>query len=493
MVRLDSLGSFNGSSRIAHWANRLLLVSLCLFSLSIPHSIAAAHISLSLSLLCWILRDLSSRRLCFTRTPFDLPLVCFIGLTVLSTIFSEEPGLSGRKLLSVLLFGVIYLIASNVSRTGVRVMLALLVVSSLTGANFSVLEKLLGRGMTITSIDPNGPLAMSGLRSGDVVWMISRNRVSSPDDVRREIAKRGAGTRIEIEALHDGDPIPVELRVTEAMVSSTNPLGIEVSGASRRFRASGFSRHFLTFAEQMQLMALAMFGLLIPATSSRRRALLAAVAGILAIALVLTASRAVLASFLVALVVTSVLSRRSRLIFVSLAASTVIGLLAVGVLVSTRNVNAARLVDDSSSRRVAYMRAGLRVIPQHPIFGVGIDSHKEHWKEWGFPGDYITHTHSTPIQIALDRGIPALLALIWLFDVMFRWLLLERKTCAVSGDQFGEGLALGGLAALTGFLVSSLVNYNFGDSEVLLMLLTLVSFSLVRKEATEQTEKNGNY
>ena len=60
------------------------------------------------------------------------------------------------------------------------------------------------------------------------------------------------------------------------------------------------------------------------------------------------------------------------------------------------------------------MRAGLRLIPEHPLLGVGADAHKHHWREWGFPGDYVTHTHSTPIQIALDRGLPALGCYVWL-------------------------------------------------------------------------------
>jgi hypothetical protein len=478
MELLDSLGSFNGSSRIAHWANRFLLVGLCLFALSLPHSIAAAHITLDLSLLSWIVRDLANRRLRISRTPFDLPLLCFVGLTVLSTIFSEEPRLSARKLLSLLLFGLIYIVASNVSRSGVRVMVALLIISSLAGAGFSIIEKVVGRGMTVSGIEPGGPLATSELRTGDVIWMISRRRVSSLEDVHREIARQPAGKVIEIEAIHEGDPLLVKLPVTESMLDSRNPLGIEVSGASRRFRASGFSRHFLTFAEQMQIMALAVFGFLIAASSTRGRVLLAIVVGIFAMALVLTASRAVLASFLIALVVAAALSRRSRAVIMSMAVATIIALISVGVLVSTRNLNVARLVDDSSSRRVAYMRAGLRLIPQHPLLGVGMDSHKEHWKEWGFPGDYVTHTHSSPIQIALDRGIPALMVLTWFFVSIAMWLVRKKKEAAASSDRFGEGLTLGSFAALTGFLISSLVNYNFGDSEVLLMMLFLVSFSL---------------
>jgi hypothetical protein len=38
---------------------------------------------------------------------------------------------------------------------------------------------------------------------------------------------------------------------------------------------------------------------------------------------------------------------------------------------------------------------------------------------------------------------------------------------------------LGAVAALIGFSASSLVNYNFGDAESLLMLLGVVALSLV--------------
>ena len=48
-----------------------------------------------------------------------------------------------------------------------------------------------------------------------------------------------------------------------------------------------------------------------------------------------------------------------------------------------------------------------------------------------------------------------------------------------SGDDYGEGILLGSFGALIGFTLSSLTNYNFGDSEPLLMLLSAVALSLV--------------
>lgn len=475
MAFLDSLGSYNGSSGIAQWTNRLLLIGLGLFSLSVPHSIAAAHIGLSLSLLCWIGRDGASARLHFTRTAFDLPLVCFSGLTILSSLFSEEPRLSLRKLLSLLLFGVIYLIASNVTRKGVCWLTALLLLSSLIGAGFSLVEKVRGRGITINTIHPDSPLAGSPFAAGDVIWMIARNRVRTPDDIRRIVGQMRAGESTEIEGIHNGDPLPVQVRITEVMKSRNNPLAVDLGGPSRRFRASGFSRHFLTFAEQMQIMGLLVFGGLVVAfLRSKRPWLLVIAFGVLSAALVLTASRGVLVSYLLALVLISLLSARRGVVVTTLATAGLLGVISAAVLISTRTANVAQLIDDSSSRRIGYMRAGLRLIPDHPLLGVGMDSHKLHWKEWGFPGEYVTHTHSTPIQIALDRGLPALASLIWFFLAVALWTWRRKRIARDERDLFGEGLVLGTIGALAGFGASSLINYNFGDSEVLLLMLALV-------------------
>jgi hypothetical protein len=110
------------------------------------------------------------------------------------------------------------------------------------------------------------------------------------------------------------------------------------------------------------------------------------------------------------------------------------------------------------------------LIPQHPLLGVGMDAHKRHWQEWGFPGTYITHTHSTPIQIAMACGLLALGCYVWLMIMLGLWLWRSYK-------QGQNLLALGTLAALIGFSLSSLVNYNFGDSEVVLLLLFLVALA----------------
>ena len=461
----DELLSVQPETIVTRQANRALIFGMMLFVLSLPHSIAASYISLSLCAVSWIVRDLSARKFHFTRTPLDKSLLGFIGFSVLSSVLSVEQSTSISKLRSLVVFAVIYLVASNLSKRAVNFLLILLFISTSTGVIFSLGEKIFGRGMIVTSINEDSPLRASNLQTGDVIWMIGRTRVRSLEAANQLIKNASVNTRLEIEALHDGDPLPVSLQITDEIKSRVNPLGANVDGASRRFRVSGFSRHFLTYAEQLQIVGLLILGFLV--VPSSRRTLLFFLFSLFSLSLILTASRAVIASYLVAVAITVFFSASRRVALVTIAVVILTAAVAAYAVVSTRNLSAINFADDSSSRRIGYMKAGLRLIPQHPIFGVGMDAHKKHWNEWGFPGDYITHTHSTPIQIAMDRGLPALFCLGWL-------LVGIGLMCWRNYKKTKSALALGTFAAVIGFSLSSFFNYNFGDSEVVLSLLFLV-------------------
>lgn len=471
----DQLSAFQfATNATARWANRTLLLGLILFTLSLPHSIAAVYISLSLCLVSWLMRDLAARKFRFVRTPLDWPLLCFAALTIVSALASEAPAISLPKTRALVIFGVLYLCLTNLHQRAVQFFFGLLLASSLAGVFFSLGEKLIGRGMIVTMIQSDSPLATTQLQVGDVIWMIDRHRVSSLEEANQLLQQR-SGQRVEIEAIHDGDPLPVAFIVTDELKSRANPLGLQVDGRSRRFRVSGFSRHFLTYVEQMQLLGLLVFGFLLAASPRRRVAASLLLFTLFSVTLVLTASRAVIVSYLIALVLTSLLVASRRVALVTLVVAIVMGGLAAAVLFSTRTISAISFGDDSSLRRIGYMKAGLRLIPQHPLLGVGMDAHKQHWHEWGFPGEYITHTHSTPIQLAMERGLPALACYVWLMIVMGWWLWRSYK-------QAPNPLALGALAALLGFSISSLVNYNFGDSEVVMLLLFIVVLAVRNAE-----------
>jgi O-antigen ligase len=136
----------------------------------------------------------------------------------------------------------------------------------------------------------------------------------------------------------------------------------------------------------------------------------------------------------------------------------------------TRASGALRLGDASASLRLQVARVAVERIPAHPLFGHGMDAVHEHWAEWGFPGGDMLHAHSTPVQLAFDRGLPALLFWLWLMFVFWRVAARAERLWRDPAEAGPHGLALGITGALAGFLASSLVNYNFGDAEVALLV-----------------------
>ena len=223
--------------------DRTLIVTILIFGLAVAHSIAAAQIAYLSGVLCWLGRQLfagfprreSGMAAARRRSPLLLPLLCFALLTILSAIFSYAPEISLLKSKALGLFLVFFLIRHNLTRRGAIVFTCLLFVSSLIGVGYSLTEKLVGRGMVIEFIDRQSPLAGSGLQPGDVIWMIARRRVGSPEEMREVIAGHRVGERLSVEALHAGDPVPVELTVTESLRLSAAALGIR-GGAPSRFR-----------------------------------------------------------------------------------------------------------------------------------------------------------------------------------------------------------------------------------------------------------------
>src|SRR5205085_11231418 len=93
---------------------------------------------------------------------------------------------------------------------------------------------------------------------------------------------------------------------------------------------------------------------------------------------------------------------------------------------------------------------GLRLVRQHPWFGVGMETVRTHWQEWNIRGfalyHVVSHFHSTFLQIAVERGLTTLAAWLWFVVAYLVFLLrLVRKARPTGG--MAAGLAAGVLAA----------------------------------------------
>jgi hypothetical protein len=484
---------------------------LLLYAVFAPHSIAGAWIALSISILGWLARTFLTRRANFRganfrRTPLDLPLWLFYAWSVLSALVSAEPRISLLKLFSVSAFLIYYLVRTLTATRRMAVAVAVLMIASgAAGALRSAFEVARGRGVVVEEIAADSPLRdpSLGVAVGDSVWRVNARRVNSLAEIDQAIRETRAGEPLKLSLFSQGEQVEREgLRpLPEELKARASPSGLRGAQRAHRFRASGWTRHYQTFAETLQILAQLSLGFALAYWQRRRTmraharlrlALSAAAFLLLATGIALTAMRTVLVAFAVgaSVVAWRAVSRGRARVVVSAAVALALALGAFAVW-RTRAEGALRLQDESSRLRLAVARVALARIPLHPFFGHGMDAVKEHWTEWGFPGDIKIHTHSTPIQLAFERGLPALLLWLWLLAVF--WLSVargERLLRAAPDDAAAHGLLLGATGALAGFFASSLVNYNFGDAEVALVLWWLMgtTAALVDRERGARVE-----
>ena len=130
------------------------------------------------------------------------------------------------------------------------------------------------------------------------------------------------------------------------------------------------------------------------------------------------------------------------------------------------------LRDPTNRDRLAMVTVGVGMVRDHPILGVGPEMVQEAYAEYR-PANAVNetnqHLHNVPLQIAAERGLPALALWGWFIvavvaDLLRRIRRPEQRT-----------LAAAGLAAVAAMLSAGMFEYNFGDSEFLMLLLVLIT------------------
>jgi len=128
--------------------------------------------------------------------------------------------------------------------------------------------------------------------------------------------------------------------------------------------------------------------------------------------------------------------------------------------------------DPTSRDRMAMLESGLAMVRDHPLTGVGPDMVQHVYPRYRVPWAVQPsnpHLHNVPMQIAAERGLPALAAWIWFIAAAIGglWPRLRRSR--------SPALAAGGLAAIAAMLAAGLFEYNFGDSEFLMLFLVMIT------------------
>lgn len=145
------------------------------------------------------------------------------------------------------------------------------------------------------------------------------------------------------------------------------------------------------------------------------------------------------------------------------------------------------LKNRSNIERIEYLRAGIKIIKDYPLFGTGPDTVEKVFQDSKYGLSEETkknvHLHNNILQTAAERGIPTLIA--WLAFIVLTFLSLSKLL--KNKDPTLYTFTVAALGALTGLFIAGLFEYNFADSEITALFLYLITipFTLVRIKEKE--------
>ncbi len=201
-----------------------------------------------------------------------------------------------------------------------------------------------------------------------------------------------------------------------------------------------------------------------------------AIAAVGMVALVMTLTRSAWLGFGVGLAALFLASRPRLLILVPVLAG---ALVAAGPEAVTRRALSMFDRADATARdRIVMWEAGVAMVKDHPLTGVGPGRVKELYPEYRRPGFVEPrpgHLHNNLIMIAAETGLPSLGAYLWFLVAFVR----GAAPFARGPWTRVQAVARGSVAAMVALFVAGLFEYNFGDVEILRVTLLLSVFPFV--------------
>ena len=391
------------------------------------------------------------------------------------------------------------------------------------------------------------------LIEGDAVVEVEGRKIRTLDELVAEIEKNET---TYLECFRPPNYFTIRVRRADLLsgANSLEKLGIGSWTHSRNWRYAGFYGHIITYAEVLQLIASLVLGLFIASLGSKedaetrrhgdaareqdkslvgeksarpffkspRRRVAASPFLLLCLitmifALLTTFTRSAQIAFVISAFSIAPASGSRKRFLVLAAVILPVALIGFFFVQQSRNVGFDDKKDDSINYRQTVYREGFNLwtsSPRNFFLGVGMDSVKRYKKEWHlFDNGRLetSHFHSTPLQLLVERGLPALLLWLWILWIYARMLLKNsgfrvqdlgfriqdsefKNKNGTSDFEFSNpkskiqnpksedwqtrGILLGCFGGLVGFFVSSFVNYSLGDGEVAMVFFLLMGFGV---------------
>ena len=540
-TRLDDIAKIETESSAVKWLERVAFIFLILMIVSAPHSIAATQTAWLCGTLAWIIRFFvkpypsASANPLRLQKPLDYALWFFLFWSGITAVLSLAPDISLDRLRNTLLFLIFYFVIGNLRSIRAAKLLAFaLIFSAMVSVIWTPIERIFGRGVEVAGVTADSPLTKAVylennsekivLKDGDTLLEVNKKKIRTPEDLVTVLEQNET---VSLKFYRPDYYLPVQIKRADLLGGTTalEKLGIISWKRSRNWRSTGFLSQYVTFAENLQFIISLTFGLLIAAIGRKKSKLndsenenkqdfflfrlfsssyfLFFCVFAMSVALLLTVTRASQLAFLISAFSIVILNGNRKLILGLVAVVLPVALVGLFFLQQSRNVGFFDAKDDSTKYRETVWREGFDLWTNNPrnfTIGVGMDSIKRFAKDWHLYDDGKLppgHFHSTPLQLLVERGFPALLLWLWILFLYGRTLLrfqIPDSRFQIPDSRFRnpkskiqnlspadwqmKGIVLGCFGGLIGFFSSGIVHYNLGDAENAMVFFMLMGISV---------------
>ncbi len=248
-------------------------------------------------------------------------------------------------------------------------------------------------------------------------------------------------------------------------------------------RITGFMSHWMTFSGLLMIVLLLTAAFLLFSPAARRRLLWLALlcAAPVAAALLLGFTRSIWLATAAAGLYLVWCWRRRWILLAPVLLLAAAWIAPASVRTRFLSMFKPKREVDSNQHRLVCWRTGLVMIRAHPWFGLGPEQVRLQFDGYvprdisrPLPSGWYGHLHNIYIHYAAERGIPTMLALVWLLvKMLFDFLSTVRRL--PPGPSEEKFLLHGASAVVLAIMIGGVFELNLGDSEVLALFLAVMA------------------
>jgi len=253
-------------------------------------------------------------------------------------------------------------------------------------------------------------------------------------------------------------------------------------------RIRGFMGHWMTFSGLLMILNVLLFSHLL--FSKEHPFWFYPAFALLSLTLLLSLTRSAWLGFLAASFV--LIAMRKLRWVIAIPAVVIIVFVASTIVfpsvVANRMSNIFNPNETSNRDRIQMLQSGWKIIQDYPLTGVGSDMIKRVYPRYRAADSVFRnnpHLHNNLVQLAAENGVLTLVAWVWLMGKVLYDLIHWKRNVMNPEEQF---MIHGTIGIVVSLFVAGMFEYNFGDSEIKMLFLALITIPYAWRKQLQRDE-----